>query len=70
MPPEQRLSLLIKGGLNPDKDLENLKLIFKVRPPCVWQVLLHQHACIALGLEKNASTAANAWTEKMLPNIY
>ena len=32
VPPEQRLPLLMKGGLNPDKDLENLKLIFQVGP--------------------------------------
>ena len=31
VPSEQRLPLLLKGGLDPEKDLENIKLIFKVR---------------------------------------
>lgn len=30
MPPDQRLPLLLKGGMDPEKDLENIKLIFKV----------------------------------------
>ena len=40
VPPDLRLPLLLKGGMDPEKDLQNIKLIFQVLPwpsaDCTW----------------------------------